>query len=154
MRATIALAAMLFAPLAALAQSGHMDMTTGPAAVKWGPAPPVLPKGAQIAVLSGDPFKPGPYVLRLKLPAGYQIPAHQHPTVENVTVLSGQFYAGMGDKLDKKNALRFSAGGFASLPAGMNHYAWAGTASVVQVHGEGPFAFVYVNPAEDPSKAR
>ena len=112
MRATIALASMLFAPLAALAQSGPMEMTIGPAAVKWGPAPPVLPKGAQIAVLSGDPFKPGPYVLRLKLPAGYQIPAHHHPTTENVTVLSGQFYAGMGDKLDKKTQALIQAAGF------------------------------------------
>jgi anti-sigma factor ChrR (cupin superfamily) len=68
--------------------------------LKWGPAPSALPRGAQIAVVSGDPFKEGPYVLRLKMPGGYQIPAHNHPTTENVTVISGNFHIGMGDKLD------------------------------------------------------
>jgi hypothetical protein len=68
----------------------------------WGPAPPVLPKGAQIAVLSGDPSKDGLYVLRLKMPANYKIPAHNHPTAEYVTIISGKFHIGMGDKLDEK----------------------------------------------------
>src|SRR3984893_12350804 len=68
----------------------------------WGLAPPVLPKGAQIAVLSGDPSKDGLYVLRLKVPANYKIPAHNHPTSEYVTVISGKFHIGMGDKLDGK----------------------------------------------------
>jgi hypothetical protein len=71
-----------------------------------------------------------------------------------VTVLSGDFNAGMGDKLDKKSGMRFVAGGFASLPAGMNHFAWAGTETVLQVHGDGPFAIEYVNPEDDPSKSR
>src|SRR5882757_6438028 len=53
----------------------------------WGAAPPVLPKGAQIAVLSGDPSKDGLYVLRLKMPANYKIPAHNHPTAEYVTII-------------------------------------------------------------------
>jgi len=151
--ATIVLAAMLAAPLSAWAESSAMDLTSGPDAVKWSPAPPTLPKGAMIAVLSGDPSKDGPYVLRLKLPPNYKIPAHHHPTTENVTILSGSFHAGMGDKLDADKGQTFAPGGFVSLPAGMNHYAWATAETVVQVHGEGPFAIVYVNAAEDPSKA-
>ena len=103
-------------------------------------------------MLSGDPSKNAPYVIRLKIPAGYQIPAHHHPTVENVTVLSGSFHAGMGDKLDQKNAATFEPGGFVSMPANMNYYAWATSETIVQVHGEGPFEVVYVNPADDPSK--
>ena len=73
--------------------------------------PPSLPKGAMIAVLSGDPSKDGPFVVRLKMPANYQISAHHHPTTENVTVLSGSFHAGMGDKLDadKGQTLRLAA---------------------------------------------
>jgi hypothetical protein len=152
MRLVTTLAMIVAAPLTVFAQNQSVDMTAGATAVKWGPAPPALPKGAQISVLSGDPSKAGPYVLRLKLPADYQIPAHHHPTVENVTVLSGNFHAGMGDKLDKTKAMLFSAGGFASMPAGMNHYAWASSATVLQVHGIGPFAIEYVNPADDPSK--
>jgi hypothetical protein len=147
------LAAMLATPLSARAEGSKMDLYSGPAAVKWGPVPPSLPKGGMIAVLSGDPFKDGPYVVRLKMPANYRIPAHHHPTTENVTVVSGSFHAGMGDKLDADKGQVFEPGGFVSMPAGMNHFAWATTETVVQVHGNGPFAVVYVNPSDDPSKA-
>jgi hypothetical protein len=149
----LALATMTATSLPAWAQSSTMDLVSGPNAVKWGPVPPSLPKGAMIAVLSGDPFKDGPYVVRLKLPENYRFPAHHHPTTENVTVLSGSFHAGMGDKFDADKGQTFVPGGFVSMPAGMNHYAWATTETIVQVHGNGPFAIVYVNPADDPSKA-
>jgi quercetin dioxygenase-like cupin family protein len=150
---TIILVAMLAAPLSAWAEGSKMDLFSGPAAVKWGPVPPSLPKGAMIAVLAGDPFKDGPYVVRLKMPANYRIPAHHHPTTENVTVVSGGFHAGMGDKFDADKGQAFEQGGFVSMPAGMNHFAWATTETIVQVHGNGPFAIVYVNSADDPSKA-
>lgn len=133
-------------------QCRAMDMFPDAKVLKWEAAPPVLPKGAEIAVLSGDPTKDGPYVLRLKLPANYAIPAHHHPTAENVTVLSGSFYAGMGDKMDKTKAAAFEPGGFASLPANMNHFAWAASDTVIQVHGIGPFVVIYANAADDPSK--
>ena len=120
--------------------------------VKWGPAPNVFPAGAQIAVVSGDPFKDGLYVVRLKMPANYKIPAHNHPTTEYVTVLSGDFHIGMGDKLDTQKGLLLHAGGFAEASAKMNHYAWSTGETVVQIHGQGPFAITYVNPADDPSK--
>jgi quercetin dioxygenase-like cupin family protein len=128
----------------------EMTVTT-PDALKWGPAPPALPKGAQLAVLSGDPGAKGPYVVRVKLPSGYTVPAHNHPTTENVTVISGTFNIGMGDKLDKKKAQVLKAGGFFSMPAKMNHYAWTSSVAVIQIHGDGPFAITYVNAADDPS---
>jgi hypothetical protein len=137
----------------ARAAESSMALYPAPSALKWMPAPPVLPKGAQIAVLSGDPTKTGNFVIRLKLPANYVIPAHHHPTTENVTVLSGTLYAGMGDKVDRSGSKPFVAGGFAGLPAEMNHFAWTKTPAVIQVEAEGPFAFTYVNPADDPSKA-
>ena len=118
--------------------------------LKWMPAPNAFPKGAQLAVISGDPFKDGLYVVRLKMPKGYTIAAHNHPTSEFVTVLSGNFHIGMGDKLDKKKALLLTSGGFGEAPAKMNHYAWVTSETVVQVHGQGPFAITYVNPADDP----
>src|ERR1700693_4249187 len=93
--------------------------------VKWGPAPNVFPAGAQIAVISGDPFKKGLYVVRLKIPANYKIPAHNHPTTEYVTVISGDFNIGMGDKLDTQKGQLLRAGGFAEATAKMNHYAWS-----------------------------
>jgi quercetin dioxygenase-like cupin family protein len=122
--------------------------------MQWGPAPPALPKGAQAAVLSGDPGKAGPFTIRLKVPAGYKVPAHNHPSAEAVTVISGNFNIGMGDKLDEAKAEKLSPGSFADLPANMNHFAFADTESIIQINSEGPFAITYVNPADDPSKSQ
>ena len=80
------------------------------------------------------------------MPAGYKIPAHNHPTTEYVTVVSGAFNIGMGDKLDEQKGVALKPGGFAEAAAKMNHYAWTSGETVVQVHGQGPFAITYVNP--------
>jgi anti-sigma factor ChrR (cupin superfamily) len=135
-----------------VAVADDMKMPLNAKDLTWGPAPNVLPKGAQVAIVSGDPFKDGAYVLRLKIPKGYKIPAHNHPTTENLTVLSGNFHIGMGDKLDEKKGMQLTAGAYGEAPAKMNHYAWATSNTVLQVHGQGPFAITYVNPADDPSK--
>jgi anti-sigma factor ChrR (cupin superfamily) len=148
LKPALCLAVLLAGPSLAQAQSKPVNVD----GIKWGPAPAVLPPGAEIAVISGDPSKSAPYVLRLKMPANYRIPAHHHPTTEYVTVISGKFHIGMGDKLDMKHGIQLHAGGFGEAPAKMNHYAWTTSETVVQVHGEGPFAITYVNPADDPSK--
>jgi len=135
-----------------VALADDMKMPLNAKDLKWGPAPNVLPKGAQVVIVSGDPFKDGAYVLRLKIPKGYKIPAHNHPTTENLTVLSGNFHIGMGDKLDEKKGMELTAGAYGEAPAKMNHYAWATSNTVLQIHGQGPFAITYVNPADDPSK--
>jgi quercetin dioxygenase-like cupin family protein len=121
--------------------------------LKWGDPPPVFRKEARMAVVSGDPGKAGLFVVRLKMPAGYKIAPHWHPTDEHVTVLSGSFVLGMGDKFDAATMKTLPAGGYALLPAEMRHFAMAKTAATVQVHGTGPFVLNYVNPADDPSKA-
>ena len=121
-------------------------------ALKWGPAPPIFAKGAQMAVLSGDPSKSGEFVIRLKVPAGYKFAAHHHPTDEYVTVMEGDFSLGMGDKLDQTKGASLASGGFAKAPANMNHYAWSNGGAVIQVSAEGPFAMTYVNPVDDPTK--
>src|SRR5207253_6471324 len=72
-----------------------------PADLQWADAPPSLPPGAKMAVLSGDPGKAGPFTVRMQAPAGYKIPPHTHPTDERVTVISGNFRVGMGDKIDE-----------------------------------------------------
>lgn len=139
---------LLAAGTTALAEDMKMPVNTSQ--LKWGPAPDALPKGAQIAVLSGNPTADNPYVVRVRLPAGYKVPAHNHPTTEMVTVLSGKFHIGMGDRLDEKKGMLLTAGGFAEAPAKMNHYAWTSGPTVIQIHGQGPFAITYVNPADDP----
>ena len=91
-------------------------------------------------------------MIRLKLPAGYKIMPHWHPTDELVTVISGEFAAGMGDKVDP-NAKAMGPGAFVSLPAKMHHYGVATKDTVVEVSSMGPFAITYVNPADDPTKS-
>jgi ketosteroid isomerase-like protein len=127
-------------------------VVTPAAAVKWMDAPPFLPKGAKLAVLVGDPGKPEAFTVRLQMPDGYKIPPHTHPTDEHVTVLSGTFRAAMGEKWDDKALGDFAPGSYANMAASMPHYAAAKGATVVQVHGVGPFVVNYVNPADDPSK--
>ena len=130
----------------------------GPAAVAqvrsgqevWVPAPRGLPPGGQVAVLAGDPAKPGPFIIRAKMPAGYTIPPHSHPTAENITVLSGDLTLGMGDKLDGNAGAKLSPGDFMSLQAKMHHFAATQGGAVIQISSEGPFAITYVNPADDP----
>lgn len=149
MKKTI-LAALLLAafPAAALAADDHMAVQPG--ALKWGPPPPGLPAGAQVAVVSGNPGGDGPYVVRAKLPAGYKIAPHTHPTDENVTVLSGTFHIAMGDKFDPKKGDALKAGGFFRAEKGMQHYGWTSAPTTIQIHGTGPFTINYVNPADDP----
>ena len=124
------------------------------AAVKWGPGPDFLPRGARFVVIQGDPSKSGVYTIRLRLPNGYKIPPHFHPTDEHVTVLSGTFLIGMGDTVKMKSALTLSAGGFITAPAAAHHWARARGATVVQVSGEGPFALTYAKDSDDPRNAK
>jgi hypothetical protein len=125
-----------------------------PGDMQWGDAPPVFPAGAKMAVLAGDPNKAGPYTVRLKLPDGYRVASHWHPAAENLTVISGEFHLGVGDKFDESQAKTMAAGSFGSMPARMHHYAWTKGETEVQVHGNGPFKLIYVNPADDPSKMK
>ena len=141
--------ALVFGGMLALAAPAQAQMNS--ADLKWGPAPPAFPAGAQMAVLSGDPGKAGTFVIRLMMPAGYKIPAHHHPTDEYLTVISGDFSLGMGDKLDETKGDHLTNGGFAEVPAQMNHFAWTMSGAVVQVSADGPFAMTYVNPADDPT---
>lgn len=123
-----------------------------PSAMTWGPAPPSLPPGAEIAVISGDPSQPQPYVIRARVPAGWRVPPHWHPTTENLTVLSGTVAFGMGEQFNEGAMSDLGPGGFFVVPGEMRHFFLAKTASTFQVHGMGPFAVNYVNPADDPSK--
>lgn len=126
---------------------------TTPEEMKWGPAPPGLPPGAELTVVSGDPSKAGlPFTMRAKFPDGYKVPPHWHPTDENVTVIQGTINIGMGDKFDQSASKALPAGSFAMMPRRMHHFAWASGETIVQIHGTGPFAITYVNPADDPRR--
>lgn len=117
--------------------------------LKWGEAPPAFERGAQAVVLSGDPTKPGPFVIRLKAPAGYKVANHWHPTDEQVTLLEGDATLQMDDGASKKT---FSRGAFVLLPAQMHHAVSTTGGMTVQVSAMGPFELNYVDPKDDPRK--
>lgn len=127
-------------PIAALAQ----------APLKWGAAPAVFPRGAQMAVVHGDPGRAGPFTVHLRMPDGYRIPPHFHPTDEHIRVRSGTFLMGMGDRMDRNAMTRLSRGRARNMKANMHHYAMAQGPTTVEVSANGPFAMSYVNPADAP----
>jgi len=149
-RSALIVCLVLAGTAAVIAQAAQNHNLQSLSAATWGPAPPMLPPGAQIAVLAGDPGKAAPFTVRLKFPANYAIPAHSHPTDENVVVVSGAFFMGMGTKLDKAAGTALGPGGFTMLPAGMNHYAYTKAETTIVLFGIGPVDFKYVNPQDDP----
>lgn len=151
MAATAALG-LLLVPfvLPAFAHDGPHHMAFAPDDVVFNPGPPTLPAGAQIAVLLGSPAEEGPFVIRLKFPAGYDIPPHRHPKEEHVTVISGGFGMATGETHDRAAAPLLSAGSFVQIPAGEAHFAWTQEETVVQLNGIGPFGVEYVDPMDDP----
>lgn len=134
----------------AVAAENHAPAPYVAEAAEWAPAPPVLPAGAEIAVLSGNPFAEGWFVLRLKFPEGYVVPAHIHSGDELITVVAGEFNVGHGEKLDRDAGTLLTAGGFVEMPAGHPHFAWTTAETIVQIHGPGPFDITYMDPADNP----
>jgi anti-sigma factor ChrR (cupin superfamily) len=145
----------LFAALALLGttawaqHSGHVMVK--PNDLKWADVPS-LPKGAKIAVIEGPLNEAVPFTIRLKVPANYEVPAHWHPAIEHVTVISGTFHMGTGDKLDRSKSTPLNTGSVAIMQPKTHHYAWTDKETIIQVHGVGPWAVNYVDPSEDPRK--
>ena len=129
----------------------HHTVVSGDA-VKWGPAPASLPPGAQASPLLGSPAKEGPFVLRLKFPAGFVIPPHRHSKDEFVTVIAGRVAISSGEKVDRAALKSVPPASFIHLPAGMPHYLWSEVESIVQINGVGPFDVTYIDPKDDPRK--
>ncbi len=126
-------------------------VTINAADLKWGDAPPVFPKGAQVAVLHGNPFGKEIFALRFKMPDGYRIRPHWHTQAEELTILSGIFILHMGDTMDAP-AHNLEVGAYHFLPGKMHHAAEAKGEVVLELHGMGPFDIHYLNPADDPTR--
>ena len=117
------------------------------ASIGWAQMP------GHVMVTPGDlKWQAVPFTFRLKLPADYRIPAHWHPAVEHVTVISGAFHMGVGDKLDTAKTTALPPGSVAIMQPKTTHFGWAREETIVQVHGMGPWGVTYVNPADDPMK--
>lgn len=137
--------------LAAGAQAPTHHLVVPHEKLAWGPIPPQFPAGGELAVVQGDPGSDGFYVVRVRMPGGYKIMPHWHPTAENVTVISGTLDVAPGDSFDVSKGEKLGPGGYVSLPALMHHFAWSEGPTEIQIHGVGPLAIFYVNPADDPS---
>ena len=112
----------------------------------------VDPPGVKSAVIEGPPSEAGPFIVRVKFPAGYKIPAHWHPAVEHLTVISGTLNFGIGDKLDKEKTKAITPGSVVIIQPKTNHFAWTSEETEIQLNGVGPTAIIYVNPEDDPRK--
>ena len=135
------------ASTAAPAASTHVAYNA--ADLKWGDAPDAFRPGAKAVVLSGDPGKAGLFVIRLKIPAGFKVANHWHPTDEHVTVLDGDAALDMDDGAQK---LSLSSGAYVLLPARMHHAVSTQNGAMVQISAMGPFELTYVDPKDDPRK--
>jgi quercetin dioxygenase-like cupin family protein len=155
---TLAVAGFSWAGLAFISaahDNPHEKNAFTPDTISWGAAPPLVRPGAQFTVLEGDPTaSTGDYTIRLKMPDGFRIAPHWHPKRENVTIISGRLNVGMGDQFDPNKMNAFIAGSFAFLDPNMHHYVMASGETIVQVHGQSPLQFNYVNPDDDPSRSK
>jgi quercetin dioxygenase-like cupin family protein len=149
---SFALAALLLLGSATLQAQYSTVKKTEPR--KWGPAPAAFPKGAQMAVVSGDPAQPAEFTVEILMPDGYRIPPHFHPTDESMEVKKGTFLVGMGDTLDLAKTNAMKPGDKGKVPAEAHHYGAAKGSTVVSVTAIGPFAMTYVNLKDDPRTAQ
>src|SRR5215218_6240903 len=145
-----AMKTLLLISLTALLAASPAQSKTKPAELKWMDGPASLPKGVQMAIVSGDPGKKGMFTIQLKMPADYAVPPHSHPTDEVVKVVSGELHYGMSGKMDMAKAKTLKGGASVTMKRKMNHWVHAAAPATVQVRAMGPFAITYVNQKDDP----
>lgn len=148
---TIFLAFLLTSPAVWAAEhaAGHISLV--PSELKWTDAPGIGP-GVKIAMIEGNLKAAGPITFRIQLPPKAKIPPHTHPLIEHVTVISGTFYLGIGEKFDESQARAYPPGSVTIMPQGMPMFAFAkDKGTTIQVHGIGPWGITYLNPADAPA---
>jgi hypothetical protein len=147
-----ALAMSLCAAIPVSAQDAASGMITVIPGNKQWEKPSAMPYGMRIMYLYGDPSKPGPYVLRVRVPTGYKWPPLKYPDERVTTVLKGTLWAAQGERYDPMKMKELEAGTLFVTPANTPHYQWARTEVILQVLGTGPIdnPVTYVNPDDDP----
>ena len=121
-----------------------------PEDIDWKPFP-AFPPSARLAVVVGEPSEPGPYVIRVKLPAGVKLMPHHHPEGRVYTDISGLFHVGLGSQFDEGRLQAYPPGAVIVLSGGTPnfHCAKSGTC-VTQVIAIGPLGLEYIDPIDDP----
>jgi len=144
--------ALIAAPPAAAKKAAPAKKAAAPAELKWMDGPPGLPAGATFAVKKGNPEAKGAFTIGIKMPAGYSVPPHWHPSDEHVTVVSGKLAYGMSDRMNRTAAQGLDAGGSVVMKAKEHHWVMTADGAEVEVSAMGPFMITYVNPNDDPRK--
>jgi quercetin dioxygenase-like cupin family protein len=137
------LAMALFGVNIALAQNAPTIIT--PDQVKW-TAGTGAQAGTQVAIITGDPKKPGFFITRTKIPDGFKIQPHAHSAAEHLTVLSGTLMVGVGDKYDASKLQAMPAGSYRYMPKGVNHFGMAKGVTIIEISGVGPYETTQVKP--------
>jgi quercetin dioxygenase-like cupin family protein len=121
-----------------------------PEDIDWKPFP-AFPPSARLAIMVGEPARPGPYMVRVKLPAGEKLMPHRHPEDRLYTVISGVFYIGLGEQFDDAKLVAYPPGSVVVLPGDTPHFHWAKSGEyVTQVTAIGPLGLDYLDPDDDP----
>ena len=135
------------AAIQGLCAAGEQDvMALTPSEMKWSARGGLA--GVEQVNLVGNPAKPGPYTIRLKFPTGYKVAPHTHPDYREVTILSGTWYTGYGEKADEGALKKLPAGSFYTEPANVAHFIEVRDPVVMQVSGTGPSGRKFVNPVD------
>jgi hypothetical protein len=112
---------------------------------------PAFPPSAHLAVIVGDPSKPGPYAIKVKAPFGVKLMPHWRPENRIDTVMSGDFYIGFGDRFDGEKVTTNPPGSVIVLPDDTPHFYWAKSGEyVTQITAIGPLGLGYLDPHDDP----
>lgn len=149
--ATLCALAVVFT-IPALAQEPPHFHTVTASTLKWSDTP--LIPGGKVAVIEGPLDKPTPFTLRILIPANRRIAPHYHTAIEHVTVISGNFNVGHGEKFDKAKTKALAAGDVAIMQPKTPHFVWVDKETIVQVHGVGPWTVTFVDPKDDPRKKK
>jgi uncharacterized RmlC-like cupin family protein len=107
--------------------------------------------GIRTTVVAGDPTQPGPYTIRLSVPANTKIQAHSHRDSRTAVVVAGVWYFGYGPVAAEAAEKALPVGSFYTEPAGVAHFAETKLDPVlVYITGNGPTDTVYVKSSDEP----
>lgn len=111
---------------------------------------PGIPRPIEVAVVSGDPSQPGPYVIRYRMPSGMRLAPHSFPDQRELTVVKGIYWIVPGENYNWRDMTEYPAGSVIVREAGKPYFTWARTAVVLEEKGTGPSEIQYVHPEDDP----
>lgn len=115
---------------------------------------PGIPKPIEMAVVSGDPTRDGPYVVRYRMPSGMKMNPQRFSDERQLTILKGTFWISSGESFNWKDMAEYKQGAVVVKEANKPYFGWARTAVVLEESGTGPSRFEYVNEEDDPRNRR